>query len=203
MAGTGWQFYDPNQQYYDPNNPYAWQGAQMPGGGPPPKPAYKQWWFWTIIGIVVIGIAVLIFALLPGDDEGPNFADSEPTEQTDPAPTEPAESLAPTSDPEVEEPDPAEQPENNGGMVQGDGGTNEEALAAAQQRIDNAYSYWGPDDMAGLLEIDGYDSQAVDYALSNLDVDWEEQAAGQAQNWWIAITTVTQSGIEDYLEYSV
>src|SRR5699024_12656240 len=110
--GQAGQFYDPNQQYYDPNNPYSWQGAQMPGGGPPPKPAYKQWWFWTIIGIVVIGIAVLIFALLPGDAEGPNFADSEPTEQTAPAPTEPAESLAPTSDPEVEEPDPAEQPEN-------------------------------------------------------------------------------------------
>lgn len=197
------QFYDPNQQYYDPNNPHAWQGAQMPGSGPPPKPAYKQWWFWSIIGIVVIGIVVLIFALFLRDDEDPNATDPAPTEQTDPTPADPTESLDPSNDPEVEEPDPAEGREDNGGMAPGTGGSSDDALAAAQERIDSAYSYWGPDDMAGLLEIDGYDSEAVDYAITNLDVDWEEQAAGQAQELVDSdYNGYSQTGIEDYLEYS-
>src|SRR5699024_5653556 len=196
-------FYDPNQHYYDPNNPHAWQGAQMPGGGPPPKPAYKQWWFWTIIGIIVVGIVGLIFALLSGDDEDPAPTDPNPTEQSDPNPTEPAESLDATNDPEVEqEPEPAEDPAN-GGMAQGDGGNNDEALAAAQDRIDGGYSYWGPEDLAGLLEIDGYDSEAVDYAISNLDVDLTEQATGEAQQLLDSdYNAYSETGIEDYLEYS-
>lgn len=151
----------------------------------------------------MVGIVVLIFALLSGDDEDPASTGPNPTEQSDPSPTEPAESLDATNDPEVDqEPEPAEEPDN-GGMAQGDGGNNDEALAAAQERIDGGYSYWGPEDLAGLLEIDGYDSEAVDYAIGNLDVDWSEQATGEAQQLVDSdYNGYSETGIENYLEYS-
>ncbi len=142
-----------------------------------------------MIGIVIAGIVVLIIALFPGDDD-------------EPTPTGPAELLDPTNYPELEQQsDPAEEPDN-AGMVQG-GGSDDEALAAAQERVDNGFSYWGPDDLVGLLEIEGYDSEAIDYTLNNLDVDWNEQAAGDAQQLVDSeYNGYSETGIEQYLEYS-
>lgn len=199
--GQSSQFHDPNQPYhqpsqpyYDPNDPYAWQqGAHMPGGGPPPKPVYKLWWFWAIIGIVLLGIVALIFVLLPGDDPSPETQNNL---------TAPAEPDDPENEPEAaQSPDPVEEPDD--GIEQGNGGNDDEALQDAQERIDRGYSYWGPDDLAGLLEVDGYDSDAVDHAMANLEVDWDEQAAGAAQELIDSeYNGYSASGIEEYLEYS-
>ncbi len=52
----------PNLTVKDPGpaNPPTGTGTQLvltPGqeGPPPPKPVYKKWWFWTIIGVAVAG----------------------------------------------------------------------------------------------------------------------------------------------------
>lgn len=203
--GQAGQFYDQNQQYlytqqpgYAHDNAHSWQpGSYLPGDGPPPKPAYKQWWFWTIIGILVVGIIALIIALWPGGGDEP--------ETTAPSPTNPAEPSEPNNEAPGVDPqtDPAEDQDTEDMELGDGGGTNDEALADAQDRIDSGYSYWGPDDMTSLLEIEGYDSDAIDYALEQLDVDWDEQATGAAQQLVDSeYNGYSESGIEQYLEYS-
>ena len=60
-------------------------------------------------------------------------------------------------------------------------GTPEDALEAAQQRIDSEYQYYGLGDAVYHLHPASFQNEAIEDALNNLQVDCEAQALGAAQ----------------------
>ena len=67
-----------NQPYQGPGMPADPQASWQPGGvgnlagGSPDKPVTKQWWFWTIIAVVVVALVAvgIVVALNLGKDDG-------------------------------------------------------------------------------------------------------------------------------------
>lgn len=93
--------YAPNYDYAQAPTPYQSQG--QPGGAPAAagwqpidvgagrpnapqgssKPVTKQWWFWTIIGVVVVAlVAGIAIALGGGGDDGDKEAGGDSTSET-------------------------------------------------------------------------------------------------------------------------
>lgn len=173
--GQAGQYYDPSQHYYDPNNPHAWQqGARLPGGRPPSEPVYKKWWFWAVIAVIFMGLVAAIITVLPNTG-----AREEASGQPAPdAPTAPATPDDTGGDPLAES---GVQRSEDGEFTLNDGGSAEDALSESQRRIDDGYMAVGPEDLIYLLRSDGYQNDAIEHALNNLSVDWEEQALGVAQ----------------------
>ncbi|WP_080463262.1 hypothetical protein [Actinomyces gaoshouyii] len=65
-----------------------WQPVDVPGGGGAAKPVYKQWWFFTLIGVLVIAlIGGLTWAFAGGDDAGGGTQTSTAA-KSDPKPAE-------------------------------------------------------------------------------------------------------------------
>ena len=66
-----------NQPYQGPGMPADPQASWQPGGvgnlagGSPDKPVTKQWWFWTIIAVVVVALVAvgIVVALNLGKDD--------------------------------------------------------------------------------------------------------------------------------------
>ncbi len=172
--GQSGPYYDPAQHYYDPHNPAAWhQSAQYPGGRPPKKPVYKQWWFITILTVVMIGLIAIAIALTTGEKLDNDVAQPQ-------GPDAPAAPLLPEDSTGNGE-SRRVQRSDDGRFVLEDGGTKEQALAEAQERIDAGYSHYGPTDLMDVLRYDGYQNQAIEYALNNLNIDWDKQALGVGQ----------------------
>lgn len=171
--GQAGQHYDPSPQYSDPTNSNAWQyGAHLPGGGPPPKPAYKQWWFWAVIAVVLVGLVAAVISVLSNTDSRASG---------DPVPEAPAAPVTPDDTGDDPFGQSGIQRSEDGQFILADGGSAETALSESQRRIDDGYMSFGPDDLVYLLRSDGYQNDAIEYALNNLQVDWEEQALGVAQ----------------------
>ena len=171
--GQAGPYYDPAQHYYDPNNPAAWhQATQFPNGQPPRKPVHKQWWFITILVVLVLGVIAIALVVTSGLSSSDDVA-RQPGSDAPAAPLAPADPVNP-EDARVER-------SNDGQFVLPDGGTEDQALATLQERIDAGYSYYGPTDFIDLLRYEGYQNPAIEYALNTVDVDWNEQAQGSAQ----------------------
>ena len=171
--GQAGPYYDPSQHYYDPNNPTAWQqSTQFPNGRPPHKPVYKQWWFITIVVVLILGGVAIAMAVTSGEQQRNDVAQTPDAEA-------PAAPLSPEDSPGRE--DVRVERSDDGQFVLPDGGTEEQALAKLQDRLDAGYSYYGPTDFVDLLRYDGYQNAAIEYALNNANVDWNEQALGTAQ----------------------
>lgn len=171
--GQAGPYYDPAQHYYDPNNPTAWQQAtQYPNGQSHRKPVHKQWWFITILVVVVLGVVAIALAVASGQTSNDDVG-QQPGSDAPAAPLAPEDSLN-TDDLRVER-------TNSGQFVLPDGGTEDQALATVQERLDAGYSYYGPADFIDLLRYEGYQNEAIEYALNSVDVDWNEQALGTAQ----------------------
>lgn len=173
--GQAGQYYDPSQHYYDPNNPHAWQqGAHLPGGRPPSEPVYKKWWFWSVIAVILVGLVAVIITVLPNT----GTRDSASGQPTPDAPTGPVTPDDTGGDPFEES---GVQRSEDGEFILDDGGSAEDALSDSQRRIDEGYMPVGPEDLIYLLRNDGFQNDAIEHALNNLSVDWEEQALGVAQ----------------------
>lgn len=84
-----------NQPYQGPGMPAdpqsSWQpdGVGDPAGGSPDKPVTKQWWFWTVIAVVVVALVAVgvVVALNLGKDDdakgGPTRGGSTHSQPTD------------------------------------------------------------------------------------------------------------------------
>ncbi|WP_159813973.1 hypothetical protein [Actinomyces sp. zg328] len=68
-----------------------WQPVDVPGGASAAKPVYKQWWFFTIIGVVVVAlIGGLVWAFAGGDSDekaGGSTQTSAPKKVDEPGPS--------------------------------------------------------------------------------------------------------------------
>ena len=181
--GQATQYQDPSQAYYDPNNPQPWhQGPQFAGHqGPQAKPPHKRWWFWTIVVVVLVGLVAIIIALLPTGESGADASNDAPqTTPVDPDTSREAPETTP-QDPDASVLESGIQRSGDGSFILDDGGTPDDALAEAQERINSGYLHYGPGDLIYTLRSDGYQNDAIEYTLNNLDVDWDAQALGVAQ----------------------
>lgn len=141
------------------------------------KPFYKRVWFW-LLAVVVVFIAI-------GSQGGSDDAKNTVAETTKESVTEvsSAESVAESTVVE-EETETTETTETTIEEV-----TQEESVPREYRNaLSKAESYLGWAGMSeqGLreqLEFEKYPSDAIDYALANLDVDYNEQALAKAKSY--------------------
>lgn len=141
------------------------------------KPFYKRVWFW-LLAVVVVFIAI-------GSQGGSDDAKNSVAETTKESVTEvsSAESIAESTVVE-EETETTETTETTIEEV-----TQEESVPREYRNaLSKAESYLGWAGMSeqGLreqLEFEEYPSDAIDYALANVDVDYNEQALAKAESY--------------------
>ncbi|EOF98063.1 TPA: hypothetical protein J0V08_000939 [Enterococcus faecium] len=141
------------------------------------KPFYKRVWFW-LLAVVVVFIAI-------GSQGGSDDAKNTVAETTKESVTEvaSAESVAESTVVE-EETEATETTETTIEEV-----TQEESVPREYRNaLSKAESYLGWAGMSeqGLreqLEFEEYPSDAIDYALANVDVDYNEQALAKAESY--------------------
>ncbi|EPA8263872.1 Ltp family lipoprotein [Enterococcus hirae] len=141
------------------------------------KPFYKRVWFW-LLAVVVVFIAI-------GSQGGSDDAKNTVAEITKESVTEvsSAESVAESTVVE-EETETTETTETTIEEV-----TQEESVPREYRNaLSKAESYLGWAGMSeqGLreqLEFEEYPSDAIDYALANVDVDYNEQALAKAESY--------------------
>ncbi|EGP4777188.1 hypothetical protein EAC26_04300 [Enterococcus faecium] len=141
------------------------------------KPFYKRVWFW-LLAVVVVFIAI-------GSQGGSDDAKNTVAETTKESVTEvsSAESVAESTVVE-EETETTETTETTIEEV-----TQEESVPREYRNaLSKAESYLGWAGMSeqGLreqLEFEEYPSDAIDYALANVDVDYNEQALAKAESY--------------------
>ena len=141
------------------------------------KPFYKRVWFW-LLAVVVVFIAI-------GSQGGSDDAKNTVAETTKESVTEvsSAESVAESTVVE-EETETTETTETTIEEV-----TQEESVPREYRNaLSTAESYLGWAGMSeqGLreqLEFEKYPSDAIDYALANVDVDYNEQALAKAKSY--------------------
>ena len=149
---------------------------------PPKQPLWKRWWVWVLAGLLL----VIVIGAVAGPDADTQGAEAPAASSTpatatssEPAPST-SEEPAPTPEPEPtteEAPPPPPEPELSAGQ--------ENALAQARDYLD--YSAFSRVGLVEQLEYEGYSHADAVWAVDELGVDWNEQAALKA---------------EDYLEYS-
>ena len=54
--------------------------------------------------------------------------------------------------------------------------------------------------MRDQLEYEGFQQDEIDYAIENLGIDWNDQAAIKAQNY-LDVMAYSREGLADQLEY--
>ncbi|MGK3836849.1 Ltp family lipoprotein [Enterococcus faecium] len=144
------------------------------------KPFYKRVWFW-LLAVVVVFIAI-------GSQGGSDDAKNTVAETTEESVTEvsSAESVAESTviEEETETTETSETTETTIEEV-----TQEESVPREYRNaLSKAESYLGWAGMSeqGLreqLEFEEYPSDAIDYALANVDVDYNEQALAKAESY--------------------
>jgi Host cell surface-exposed lipoprotein len=168
---------------------------------PPAPPEKKKRKGWKILGYAVAGIiGISVIANMGGgDDESdkaePNQVASQTEAKQAPADkTEPkAEKPAPVEESPAEEaPQPAPEPEFT--MAQ------EQAIASAEDYLEfSAFSEKGLIDQLSSEYGEGFSKADATFAVSHIDVDWNEQAAKAAKNY-LEFDSFSRQGLIDQLE---
>lgn len=129
------------------------------------------------LGFVIVTIGSLIFgaAVLSIDEEMQNTESSateeaEVTEDEDPE--EVAEEVERTEE-ELAEAVEADTPDTNSGQ--------DNALSSAESYLN--FSGFSRSGLITQLEFEGYSSEDAEYAVDNIDVDWNEQAVRSAESY--------------------
>lgn len=135
------------------------------------KPFYKRVWFW-LLAIVVVFIAI-------GSQSGSEDDKNTAAETTKESVTELSTSEVATESTEVEEKTETTVEE----VAQEENVSREyrNALSKAE-----SYLSWAGMSEQGLreqLEFEEYPSDAIDYALANVEVDYNEQALAKAESY--------------------
>lgn len=140
------------------------------------KPWYTRWWVIAIVALVAIGIIV---NLVGGDEETAAPAPTAAVTPVDDVTTAPAETEAGTPD-EAVEPTPEATAEEVDADMGGDDDVSSE-FRAALTSAENYLSFMSFCE-AGLFDQltseygDGFPEDAAQYAVDNVEVDWDEQA---------------------------
>ncbi|MBQ3430273.1 Ltp family lipoprotein [Candidatus Saccharibacteria bacterium] len=143
------------------------------------KPVYKQWWFWVVIGAVLIGI---------GASRSNKNEDSEPVKG---AVVESSQTVEKEDEAEVEE-EVEEKDVEEATLSQ------KNALQSAKSYLSfSAFSY---DGLVSQLEFEKYSHEDAVYAADNCGADWNEQAVKSAKSY-LRMSAFSHDGLVDQLEF--
>ncbi|GAB3079174.1 Ltp family lipoprotein [Nocardioides zeae] len=202
IPGDGPEHQAPQRSPYAPPTPQTYAaGTFFPPGSVPPakKPWFKRKLVWGIAAVVLVGGAAAGGSGTGNsgkdDDEKPVAAeasspspDASPVDVETPAASEsPAQAAAPEPAPE---PEPEPEPELTVGQ--------ENAVRSAESYLDFA-----PFSRSGLidqLEFEGYETAEAEYAVDNIDVDWNDEAAEAAEGY-LDMMGFSRSGLIEQLQF--
>ena len=146
------------------------------------KPIYKRVWVWFLVAIILIAV----ISSTGGDSNvDTNTITPSTSVSTD-------VDNAPTNIPSEEIKTPATEPVEKLTVGQ------KNAIRKAESYIDVM-----PFSAKGLikqLEFDGFSSEDASFAVNNIEVDWNEQAALKAESY-LDLMAFSADGLADQLEY--
>lgn len=197
---AGW-YPDPDngaqQRYW---NGMVWTDNYAPAAGAQPQPPKKggvPTGVKALIGIV--GALVLMGAcgalLTGGETESPTAQATQTAQAADETTTAeeaPVEEPA-VEEPAVEEPVVEEEPEEPTLTV-----SQENALGSADDYL--AYQAFSKKGLIEQLEFEGYSTKDATFAVNNVQVNWNEQAAKAAENY-LDFQNFSRSGLIEQLEF--
>lgn len=150
----------------------------------------------TILGFVCIVLVLLLALSFCGKEEGSDAETPEPPAQTEQQDTQ-QPSQTTEAQPEqttvAEQPEPEAEPEQPQLTL-----AQQNAIGAATSYLEfTAFSRSG---LIGQLEYEGYSTEDATFAVDNITVDWNEQAAKMAQQY-LDYSSFSRSGLIDQLVY--
>lgn len=168
----------PQQPYQQTGHPYP------PQETPKKKRGGCMKWVLIIVG-ALIAIAVIASIAGGGDTENDSAPATTTGEAAPPATDAQAEAPAePAPEPEPAEPDVPREFDN--------------ALRSAKNYLNvSAFSQQG---LADQLAFENYSPEAAQYAVENVDADWNEQAAKKAEEY-MQLTPMSRQGLVDQLQF--
>ncbi len=186
----------PHYQVGDIVNGHQWNGTSwMPvstWSGPPsrpPRPVWKRWWVWVLIGVGALIVINMVSSILSGSGRGTESSSASSAASANEASASPAPAQASTSAAVPAETatsanaGDAQANSGSSGTVGGAGLTASQR-SAAELAVDylnsNSFSRSGLIDQ---LEFEGYSKGDATAAVDSLDVDWNEQAVGSATSY--------------------
>ena len=184
-------------------------GGPPYGGGPEGQPRKGKgggWVTWALIIVAVLFLIGMCSVIVGGDEESVTespAATSEPFEPAAPAtdpegPSDLAPDLTfePAAEPEpAPEPQPESQPEP---AVEEVPREFQNAVRSAKQYLD--YTSFSRQGLVDQLLFENYSPEAAQYAVDNIDVDWNEQAVKMAQQY-LDFTSFSRQGLVDQLVF--
>ena len=142
-----------------------------------------------IAGIVVAVLVVFyIIGVLTGGAKQPTNETTEPT--TAASVTETTDSVKDTTEAEQTTEAPTEADTATLGQ--------KNALSKAESYL--RYTSFSEPGLRDQLEYEGFSSDEIDYAMENIVVDWNEQAAAKAESY-LKYSSFSREGLADQLEY--
>lgn len=178
-------------------NPYGQpqQGVPQPVQTKGKKKGGCMKWALIIIGaIFALGILSMMFS--GGDDSVENEAPKETTTKEDKKEA-PKEEKAPAETPPEEEAPQEEKPAEEA-PKQDVSREQRNALKSAENYL--SFSGFSEQGLREQLEFEEFPADAIDYALNNVEVDWNEEALQSAQNY-DEIGGMSDEGLRGQLEY--
>lgn len=145
-------------------------------------------WLWPVVavaGVVVFGFIVIVGLAAAG---GGGSTATPSTSTTSSAPSAPIPTLEPTPEPTVPAAPAAPQ------MTV----SQENALAKAEEYLD--YTAFSKSGLVKQLKYEGFSTADANFAVANIQVDWNEQAAKIARNY-MDQSSFSRSSLINQLKY--
>lgn len=148
------------------------------------KPWFKKWWG---VGLIVLGILMVIGVATSGGSDTDTASADKPAataEQT------PGETETPAEEPTVEE--PTEEPAAELTVAQ------KNAIRSAEGYL--SFSAFSKKGLIAQLKYEEYAQEDAEFAVDNIDVDWNEQAVKSAEAY-LETSAFSRQGLIDQLKY--
>lgn len=150
------------------------------------KPFYTRWWFIALVAMFIIG------AISGGEDgESLETTEAETEEVVEKTEPEEAEEIEEVVEEELEEAEEerADIPREH-----------RNALSSAENYIRTGMGF-SETGLAKQLEFESFPQDAINYALENIDADYNEQALLSAENYDATGMGFSDQGLMDQLKY--